>query len=205
MGVGKTAFGRPSKSVIRAGLALTLVPLVGLAGLGLWLIRYGSVDRAQKADAIIVFGARVWPGGEPSPVLRARTRRAFELWQRGLAPKIVCTGGVGTYPPAESEVSAHLLRSWGVPAPDILTETQSTSTQENVMYARELLQPDERKVLAVSDPFHLWRCRQECKMVGLDAYPSPSLDGWNALSPRSKAYYGMREAVIVVRLLIAGH
>jgi uncharacterized SAM-binding protein YcdF (DUF218 family) len=184
---------------------MTLVPLAGLATLGLWLVRYGSVDRSQKADAIIVFGARVWPGGQPSPILRARTRTAFELWQKGMAPKIICTGGVGDYPPAESEVSAELLRSWGVPAPDILTETQSTSTQENVEYASELLRPNDRKVLAVSDPFHLWRCRQECRMVGLEAYTAPSTEGWNALSPRAKAYYGVREAALVVRMVLTGH
>ncbi|HEX8465361.1 MAG TPA: YdcF family protein [Abditibacterium sp.] len=181
----------------RIAFLLLLAPLY-LATVGAFLVMWGSRDRAQNADAILIFGARVAPSGQASPILRARTRHAFELWQRGLAPKIVCTGGRGTYPPAEAEVQKQLLRGWGVPEEAILVDDESTSTRENARNAASLLPPDSR-VIAVSEPFHLWRCRRDCQKVGLVAFPSPEIEGWKALRGVSRAYYALREAILVTR------
>lgn len=184
-------------------LAVPLVPVLILFLLGQYLIWYGSRDRAQPADAILIFGARVWPGGEPSPILQARTRRAYELWLRGLAPRIICTGGVGDDPPAEAEVQAKLLRGWGVPERAILVENHSTSTRENVEFAAKLLPVDERTIIGVSDAFHLWRCVRECRKQGIIAYSSPS-PGFDELPMHSRLYYAFREAVLMLRSLIVG-
>lgn len=83
-----------------------------------------------RADVIVILGAAVWPGGQPSLVLRDRTARAAELYHQGIAPKIICTGGVGTNPPAEAEVEKQLLLEAGVPESAIMLETASTSTIE---------------------------------------------------------------------------
>lgn len=183
--------------------AALLLPLIGLLGLGIWLERWGRVDRARKADAILIFGAKVRSGGVPSPLLRARTWHAFELWKRGFAPKIVCTGGVGDYPPAESIVQTQLLVGWGVPREDILREERSTSTRENALFAAGLL-PRGAKVIAVSDPFHLWRCRRDCTRAGLRASTSPELPGWDELPFQSRLFYCVREAALVTRDAIFG-
>ena len=56
--------------------------------------RQARTDEAQKADAIVVLGAaQYW--GRPSPVLRARLDHALDLYQQGLAPSIITTGGLG--------------------------------------------------------------------------------------------------------------
>ena len=182
-------------------LTLAGVPLY-LAIVGAFLVRYGAQDRARKADAIVIFGARVNANGQASPILRARTRHAFELWQRGLAPKIVCTGGVGDFPPAEACVSEQLLKNWGVPQSAILVEDRSTSTRENARNAAALLARGAR-VIAVSEPFHLWRCERECARFSLVAFPSPDTQGWSALRWQSRCYYAAREALIVTRDLIS--
>ncbi len=188
---------------VLALLLLGALPLLALYGLGAWIERWGRVERATPAAAIVVFGARVQPGGAPSTLLYFRSRHAFELWKRGFAPKIVCTGGVGDNPPAESIVETALLERWGVPASAILREERSTSTRENAQFAAALL-PHGAHVIAVSDPFHLLRCRRDLERVGLVATTSPALAGWDALPPQTRLFYCLREAISTVRDWVLG-
>ncbi len=192
------------KSRRNALLLLVLAaPLLYGAILGAILVSWGTRDRAQKADAIVIFGARVNKSGQASLLLRGRTHHAFELWQRGLAPVIVCTGGIGHFPPAEAAVQAALLQKWGVPTTAILREETSTSTRENARNAATLL-PRGAKVIAVSQPFHLWRCRRDCARFGLVALTSPEMQGWSVLRPHKRALYALREAAAVTRDVLSG-
>lgn len=193
---------RRLKRLIIAGILL-LAPILYLGALGWWLNNWGTRDRAQRADAIMIFGSGVKNDGRASLTLRARTRHAYELWKRGLAPKILCTGGVGAYPPAESVVQENLLLGWGVPASAIIKEEKSTSTWENAKFGAPLL-PANSTVIAVSDPYHLWRCQRNCAAFGLKAYPSPALAAWLQLQPRRRVFFCVREAALVTRDLIYG-
>ena len=56
-----------------------------------------SMDEAQPADAIIVLGAAEYRG-RPSPVLEARLNHALFLYLKGLAPRVITTGGAGGDP-----------------------------------------------------------------------------------------------------------
>ena len=58
------------------------------------VVAWGARDRARASDAIVVSGAAQYVG-RPSPVLRARLDHALDLWQRGLAPRLIFTGGTG--------------------------------------------------------------------------------------------------------------
>ncbi len=55
------------------------------------------MDEAQPADAIIVLGAAEYRG-RPSPVLEARLNHALILYLKGLAPRVITTGGAGGDP-----------------------------------------------------------------------------------------------------------
>ncbi len=186
----------------RTLLALFLLaPPLYFAAMGAFLLQFGARDRAQNADAILIFGARVNRSGNASTILRARTRHAFELYQRGLAPVIICTGGVGGWPPAESLVEKQLLLGWGVPENAILSENTSTSTRENTRNAAALL-PRGASVIGVSEAFHLWRCTRDGEKVGLKVLPSPETAGWDALPRRSRLAIVAREVAAVSRDLI---
>ena len=182
---------------------LLLAPIIYVAALGFWLQSWGTPDRAQHADAIMIFGSGVKSDGRASPTLRARTRHAYELWKRGLAPKILCTGGVGAYGPAESLVQEKLLIGWGVPASAILKEEKSTSTWENAKFGAPLL-PGGAQVIAVSDPYHLWRCVRDCRAFGITAFPSPATAAWLQWPVRTRWFFCAREAALVTRDLIYG-
>ena len=49
-------------------------------------------DQRQKTDAIVVLGAAQY-NGRPSPVLKARLDHGIKLYQAGLAPLLMVTGG----------------------------------------------------------------------------------------------------------------
>ncbi len=124
--------------------------------LGVALDRYGQRDVAGRYDAIIVAGCRVDPSGTASLTLARRTRHAIALYRQGVAPKLVLTGGVGTYPPSEAEAAAVIARRAGVPESALVLEDRSTSTEENARFAAELIGNGAR-IVVVSDAYHIFR------------------------------------------------
>jgi uncharacterized SAM-binding protein YcdF (DUF218 family) len=160
---------------LKIGGGLTLAGACGVAGLMLFLDRWGQNNRAQKADVIVVLGASVRDGGVPSESLRGRALRAAALYEQRLAPKIITTGGVGDFPPAEAQVAARILEENGVPSRDILREETSTSTWENAIHAEAICRAHGwERVIIVSEPYHLWRAAGNFSKHGLTAYASPS-------------------------------
>jgi uncharacterized SAM-binding protein YcdF (DUF218 family) len=147
----------------------------------LWLVALGAVivwgsrDRAKASDAIVVLGAaQYW--GKPSPVLRARLDHAVELWRRGLAPRVVLTGGVGIGDTtSEAAVSRKYVVSEGIPDSAILLETTGRTTRESLRSVAAMLQVhDQRRVILVSDPFHMLRLDILARRFGLVPYTSPT-------------------------------
>ena len=129
-------------------------------GLALALDRYGHrADPPAGWDAIVVAGCRVLPDGQPSLALKRRTRLAVALWQAGVAPRIVFTGGVGTWPPSEARAAADYAAGLGVPPEARTLEERSTSTEENARFAAEALPPGSRVVI-VTDGYHVFRAER---------------------------------------------
>lgn len=136
---------------------------------------YDSQIKPAQADAAIVLGAAVW-GEQPSPVFRERINYAVELYQTGCVRKIVFTGGQDDpSEPAEAVVAQRYALGRGVPEFDILFETKSKSTRENLYYARQVVREHQLgRFLIVSDPLHLKRAVLIAQDLGMDAYPAPT-------------------------------
>jgi uncharacterized SAM-binding protein YcdF (DUF218 family) len=159
------------RRLIAALVIIFLSILIGMLSLDRW----GQPDRAQLADAIVVLGANVKPNGEASESLRNRSLHAAQLYRRGLAQHMITTGGVGDNPPAEARVAANILIKSGVPKNVISTEETSTSTWENAGNAARICRAHGwKKVIIVSEPFHLWRATRNFQKQRLNAFPSPS-------------------------------
>src|SRR5216110_283254 len=85
-------------------------------------------DEATGADAIAVLGAAQY-NGRPSPVFRARLDHAATLYQRGLAPVVLVTGGVGTGDTvSEAEVGRRYLVKSGLPDGAVVALLAGAST-----------------------------------------------------------------------------
>lgn len=188
------------KRLIRIAVWLLGVPLVAAIGLGIFLDAYGQVERARPAQAIVILGARVTAKGLPGDSLTARTLHAVQLYRQHLAPKIICTGGVGDHPPAEAVAAAELAKAQDVPAADLLLETTSTSTMENVRNAVAICrQQGWTRVIVVSDPYHLWRARRDFALVGITAYPSPARNCLRNTRTLLRIEWVARETLLVIR------
>ncbi len=92
-------------------------------------------QEVEKADVILGFGCY------DDNV----ARRAAELYHQGYGPKILFTGGLGRnttglFSQSEAENFAAAAMSMGVPRQDILLETRSTNTKENIAFSRALLE-----------------------------------------------------------------
>jgi uncharacterized SAM-binding protein YcdF (DUF218 family) len=186
---------------------LTLVVLVLLAGavtflyVG-WRINHtGARDGAQRADVIVVLGARVEPDGQPGPDLRERTQHAVKLFQRGLAPYLICTGGYHDDRLSAAAVACDLAVSQGVPAGKVLLADGAMTTREDAASASAMmLANDWQSAILVSHPLHLERARLLFEGQGIAVYPSPTNTDLVAIPWRTRAWLTAREAVGILWL-----
>lgn len=132
------------------------------------------VDEAQPADAIIVLGAAEYRG-RPSPVLEARLNHALLLYLKGLAPRVITTGGAGGDPVfTEGSVSRTYLAKHGVPPEAIVVEREGESTAQSVAAVAEIMRRmNLRSAIVVSDGYHIFRVKKMLESSGLRVYGSP--------------------------------
>lgn len=116
-------------------VARTVVAYAVTGALAAWLISFvavvvwGARDKAQRADAIVVLGAAQY-AGRPSPVLKARLDHALALWKRGIAARLVLTGGRGTGDTvSEAEVGRRYAMKAGVADSAILLEERRANDE----------------------------------------------------------------------------
>jgi uncharacterized SAM-binding protein YcdF (DUF218 family) len=160
------------KRVLAGTLAVLAVVWLGLV---LAVVSWGHRDEARTASAIVVLGAAQYEG-RPSPVLRARLDHALGLWRRGLAPRLILTGGRGVGDTtSEAETGKRYVMRRGVPETAISLETNGRTTSESLHAVSVMMRGNQnRSVLLVSDPFHMLRLTILARRLGLQPHPSPT-------------------------------
>jgi uncharacterized SAM-binding protein YcdF (DUF218 family) len=161
---------------LRQALGLLLLAAVIVYTVSLVMVLVVSQqDQAQPVDAIVVLGAAQY-NGRPSPVLRARLDHALGLYRDRLAPLILVAGGVGRGDTtSEAMVGRRYLIAHGVAPDAVVAQSEGRSTMASMtavtgwLHGRGL-----RRVLLVSDPFHMFRLRLEARRTSLEAYTSPT-------------------------------
>jgi uncharacterized SAM-binding protein YcdF (DUF218 family) len=183
-----------------------LIPRIAVAvlalGMLLWVMSLVAVlvwehnDEARPVGAIVVLGAAQYVG-RPSPVLRARLDHAIDLWRRDLAPILIVTGGRGTGDTtSEAAVSQRYAIRRGVPAAQILLETQGRTTSQSMEGVAALMSGRGRSdVLLVSDPFHMLRLTILARRHGLEPYASPTPYSPIAASRTERWKYALSESI----------
>ena len=168
-------FRRVLRIALKVGAALFALLFLYLAVTFVQVWRAARRDSARPSDAIVVLGAAQYDG-RPSPVLAARLDHALELYEAGIAPIIVVTGGKQEGDRfTEATAAANYLHDRGVPDDAILRETQGRSSWQSLSASARFL--DERgldKVVLVSDPYHSARIDAIASDLGLDAVTSPT-------------------------------
>lgn len=176
-------------------MAFLLIPCVIFAA----VYKQSRTDEAHPADAIVVLGAAQY-NGVPSQVFRARLDTAYDLYQQGLAPLIVVTGGrIYGDQYTEAESGRTYLVDRGVPADVILMENISHNTSASFEGVEKLLKPrGVQSLLIVSDGFHLYRSKMLARNAGFDAYGFAAEDSPIRNGSAAELRYMVRETLGVL-------
>jgi uncharacterized SAM-binding protein YcdF (DUF218 family) len=147
----------------------------------------GSLPAASSDGAVlIVLAGSVLSDGTIGGSSYWRAVYAVRIWKAGRYGRVlVCGGGSDSMPVAE--LIRNYMISQGVPADEILIETQSRNTRENALYARPFLDAlPGKKVLLTSD-YHMYRAQHAFARAGVQTEPAPIPDVYKlSLRPESR-------------------
>lgn len=122
-----------------------------------WVAARVNVDTKTKSDTIVVLGARIYLRPNVlNPCMVARVDKAVDLYKEDYASKIIFSGGIdkedGTI---EAEAMKQMAIKKGVPESNILTESKSKSTFENIQNSQNVMNDNGlRTAIIVTEPFH---------------------------------------------------
>jgi len=176
--------------------ALGLLALAAFLALtAIRVVHEGALQQLHPADAIVVFGAAEY-AGHPSPVLRARLDHAFSLFQQGIAPVVITTGGAAADPSfSEGGVGRDYLMRRGIPERNLIAETQGSDTAQSAVRVAVIMRANGlHSCVAVSDAYHVFRIKRALEHEGIGpVYVAPRPDS----RPRGigqRMYAVLREA-----------
>jgi uncharacterized SAM-binding protein YcdF (DUF218 family) len=160
--------------VVAAGCWAFLFPLAQM-------VFFGTTDYRRPADAAVVFGARVYATGRPSPLLADRIATGVELYRAGLVGTLVMSGGDGADGFNEARVMRDEAIAAGVAPAAILVDAAGNTTEATVDNSLALLasrggEPGPPRVIAVSQAYHLPRIQLAYANGGIDVLTVPAAD-----------------------------
>jgi vancomycin permeability regulator SanA len=171
--------------VITLGVCLLIFPLMQM-------LCFGKTDYRRPADAIVVFGARAYADGTPSRALADRVRTACQLYQSGLASKLVFSGGPGDGPVHETQAMRQMAISLGVPDAAIALDADGLNTDATVTHTAGIFDRlAARRILAVSHFYHLPRIKMTYRRAGLEVYTVPAQETY----PLTQLPYNMAREI----------
>lgn len=176
--------------------------VLGLLAFGwlVWQVDWlGRQDLARQADAILVFGARVQADGQPGPDLTSRTEHAVELWRRGFASQIICSGGFKNERLSAAAVCKRFANALGVPANHIWLADGTQNTVEDARAAADVMVANGwHTAIVVSHPLHVYRAAWLLRQAGVNAVTSPTSTQTDRIDPAYRAWYAVREAGAII-------
>ncbi|TCZ81303.1 YdcF family protein [Paenibacillus albiflavus] len=143
----------------------------------------------EHADVGIVLGASIWHD-EPSPGLKERLNHSIKLYQYGYFDHIIVTGGMDASGAiiTEAEAMKRYLVNHGIPEDSIMLEGKSTSTYENLVNAKQIMDThDWRSAIIVTHHFHGARALDIARTVGLSSYYISTTDSKALFMPWHQA------------------
>ena len=133
-------------------------------------------------DAIVVLGGAIAPAAPPrfpEPGLVGSSDRLWQaarMYHRGVAPRIIVTGGTyageGTTPASEASAMRLFLKNLGVPDDAIIEEGKALNTLQNIALVRDLVQ--DKQVALVTSAYHMPRALRAARQARLKASAFPS-------------------------------
>lgn len=166
----------------RSGVAVAILTWVAVAGgagfgavLGLGLAvtlatrrRIVEPERLPELPVALVLGAEVYADGRPSRFLRARLDVAADLYRRGCVQRVLASGdGRSPFYDETGGMRDYLVVA-GVPEERVLLDPAGFDTYDSCLRARDVF--GLRRLVVVSQRYHLPRALAICRALGVDAW-----------------------------------
>lgn len=191
----KRTIKKTAKNLLRIVCFLVLAFLFAVSGINLYIIltvkdqiSAPAAVSVQNADCIMVLGAGVRADGTPSPMLRDRLDAAVELYNAGVCDRILMSGDHGTKYYNEVKTMKDYVVAKGVDPDQVFLDHAGFSTYESVYRAKEIF--GAKKIIIVTQKYHLYRALYDARCLGLEAYGAYSEGDQYA----GQAYRNLREA-----------
>jgi len=121
----------------------------------------------ESIDCIIVLGAGI-RGDKPSHMLEDRLLEAIKLYNNKVAPKIIMSGDHGRKEYDEVNIMKNFAIEKGIPSEDVFMDHAGFSTYESLYRAKEVF--EAKKVVIVTQKYHLYRALYIANQLGIEAY-----------------------------------
>ena len=159
-----------------AAVILGVLAVALLLGINSWVkssVRDYILTEEQAAqltdmDCILVLGCKVGADGTLSHMLEDRLRQGVALYDLGAAPKLLMSGDHGTAEYDEVDAMKRYAVDAGIASQDVFMDHAGFSTYESVYRAKEVFQV--RRVIIVTQEYHLYRALMVAREMGLEAY-----------------------------------
>lgn len=168
---------------VLAGIALVVI-LIGWAVLARRLAPTTNTSR-DHFDAILVLGTPADADGNPTPEQLARVTEAVREYERGVASRLLFTGGPARNQYVEADVMAASAAAQGIPPSAIFVETKATDTIQNACYSARIMRSHEwHSAEIVSSTYQLPRAAMIFSHTALDwrMHAAPPLQAGEAQS-----------------------
>lgn len=164
------------KNILKAVLLLISTGLIFLLGINFYIkkttdsriISSESAAKLEDVDCILVLGAGVKSDKTPSLMLGERLDSGISLYQSGASSKLLMSGDHRQDNYNEVQVMKDYAIDAGVPSSDIFMDHAGVSTYDSVYRTKEIFQA--KKVIIVSQEYHLYRALYLAKSLGIEAY-----------------------------------
>lgn len=155
-----------------------------------------------RFDSIIVLGSSADKDGNPSPDALARVTEGVREYERGVAPRLILTGGAAHNRFVEARVMARVAEAQGIPASAIYIEPRAMDTIQNACYSVRIMQNHGwHSAEVISSAFHLPRAGLIFERLPLEwrTHEAPSTQ---LASPAYQAAVLTVETIKTVRYLV---
>ena len=163
------------KKVIKYIIILVVIVILIILGINFYvkistqkqIINKDDYSKLYDIDCIIVLGAGIW-GDKPSPMLEDRLLEGINLYENEVSNKILMSGDHSRKEYDEVNIMKNYAIEKGIPSENIFMDHAGFSTYESIYRAKEIFKA--KKVVIVTQKYHLYRALYIANKLGLEAY-----------------------------------
>lgn len=137
------------------------------------IITKEAYQQLKDVDYILVLGASV-RRERPSPMLEDRLKKAIELYNINTQNKILVTGDHTKEDYDEVTIMKNYLLENNIPEEKIIMDPAGVSTYDSIFRVQKQLKA--KKIIIVSQKYHLYRALYIANSLSIEAYGVPADD-----------------------------